>query len=325
MIGTINFSVFLDEYAFQAPYQIEHRESGMNNTTRMITAGADRFVLRVYNNHKDADIVRLEHEVLSELSSKSPPFRVPVPVRNKHDDTVCSAADGTLAALFYYIDGERTTAANNQHVFALGKTSGLLTRALSEIKPDRTPLYSPYYSLEDTYSAMEEMAFLALPEQCEGLAARRDSFILLQSERDKLKPECEIIAQLPKQWIHGDLVFNNTVSQGDEIVGVLDFEFTTVDVRAMELAVIAADLIKASDPEFPDKLKLLLNGYSEAFQLSEIELGKLPVLMKLRLLDVALHFALRYRDGLDRDDVLCGIIDQSAFGCKWINEHWEDR
>jgi homoserine kinase type II len=324
LIDTIDFSAFLDEYAFQAPCEVEHRESGMNNTTRLIVSGKERYVLRIYNNHKDANIVRLEHEVLSELQKQELPFQVPIPVRNKRGDTVSIAHDGTLSALFHYIDGDRPNAANPAHISALGKTAALLTFALSVIEPNQKPLYSPYYSLESTYMSMDDTAFTGMADRSPALAARRSSLEELQKERQKLKGECEAISRLPQQWIHGDLVFNNTVSRGERIVGVLDFEFSTVDVRAMELAVIAVDLIKPDDPLCIANVRLLLEGYLQSFQLTEQELEKLPSLMKLRLLDVALHFASRFRDGLDGEDVLCGIIDQSAFGCKWLNEHWED-
>lgn len=324
LTDSIDFTPYLNEYVFQAPYTVEHNESGMNNTTRMIASGSERFVLRIYNNHNDANIVRLEHEVLNLLQAKELPFRVPAPVQNKRNDTITVAGDGKLAALFHYIEGDRPSAANAAHVLALGRTAGWLSAALSGIEPISKPLYSPYYLLENTYLSMNEKAFLSLADRSEALAARRVSLEELQRERQLLTEECETIAELPKQWIHGDLVFNNTVSRGDEIVGVLDFEFATVDVRAMELAVIAVDLIKPDDPSTAASLKLLFESYMEAFHLSELELGKLPFLMKLRLLDVALHFATRYRDGLDEEDVLCGIIDQSAYGCQWINEHWED-
>jgi homoserine kinase type II len=321
---SLDFTAYLNEYEFPEPCEVEHRESGMNNTTRMVTSGGQKFVLRIYNNHKDADIVMLEHEVLTELKRQENSFQVPVPVCNKQGNTVTIAEDGTLSSLFHYIEGDRPTVTNTAHVYALGLTSAELTKALGRIQPTRKPLYSPYYQLDSTYASMDGTAWLAMADRSEQLAARRTSFIALNEERDRLSAVCDELALLPQQWIHGDLVFNNTVSQGDAIIGVLDFEFTTVDIRAMELAVIIVDLIKPGDSSFHEQIKLLLQGYQSALPLSEQEHKKLPSLMKLRLLDVALHFAVRLRDQLDHEDVLCGIIDQSMFGCKWINDNWED-
>lgn len=324
MIDTIDFKSYLNEYEFPAPCLIENLESGMNNTTRIISSGDKRYVLRIYNNHKDTDIVRLEQEILSELQQEELPFLVPVPLRNKRGETISIAPDGTLSALFHYIDGERPSSANLAHVYALGVTAAKLSRALAAIRPTRKAQYSPYYRLEETYAPMDGKIFLAMAERSAELTARKVSFEALQAEREQLAEACAEFEQWPMQWIHGDLVFNNTVSQDDRIIGVLDFEFATMDVRAMELAVIVVDLIKPNDVALHEKVKLLLNGYQDTNPLTGRELKILPLLMKLRLLDVALHFAGRLRDQLDHADVLCGIIDQSLFGCKWINEHWED-
>ncbi|WP_141501286.1 phosphotransferase [Paenibacillus luteus] len=323
MSSIIDFTAYLDNYKFQERYVVENRESGMNNTTRIITSGDRKFVFRIYNNHKDPDIVRLEHEVLQQLNEQELSFQVPVPVYNKCGDTVSIAPDGTLSALFDYIEGDRPSIANERHVYALGHTAAKLTEALGKIDPKRKPLYSPYYSLEDTYASMDLDSFLSLTVRSTALAARKPDILALHEERERLILTCRELALLPQQWIHGDLVFNNTVSHDDDIIGVLDFEFATIDARVMELAVIIVDLIKPGDPHFESKLKLLLHGYQAGIQLSEEERKQLPALMKLRLLDVALHFAVRLRDNLDETEILCGIIDQSLFGCNWINDHWE--
>ncbi|MGO4371855.1 phosphotransferase [Paenibacillus sp. 2TAB19] len=318
MKDNIDFALFLDQYSFKDDWRIEHKESGMNNTTRMVTAGTERFVLRIYNNHKDIDIVALEHELLAWLNTKALPFQVPLPIRNKLGSTVTRAGDETIASLFRFIEGDRTDAEENHHVFLLGRAAGELTVALKDAQPSKPPIYSPYYLLEETYAAMDEESFISLSDRSDELIARRNRMIALMSERQKLKPLSERVAKLPKQWIHGDLVFNNTVVRNERISGVLDFEFCTVDVRAMELAVTAVDMIRPGREDILDRIKRLFAGYSEIIELSARELELLPAIMKLRLLDVALHFAIRFKDGLDADDVLCGIIDQSAYGCEWV-------
>lgn len=310
----------LNEYVFKAPYHIEKSENGMNNTTTLVTSGDEKYVFRIYNNHKDIAIVQLEHEVLELLHARKPNFKVPLPVRNRHEHTVTIAADGTLSALFHYIDGDRPSIDNIEHIAALGKTAGLLSAELQHIKPSYRPVYAPYYELESTYAAMNESAFTRLTEGSEALAARKESIRLLQQERQLLEAQYMTMSQLPQQWIHGDLVFNNSVAIGADIVGVLDFEFVTIDARAMELAVIAVDLLKASPLTSVEKMNRLCEQFRATVDLTEQELQLLPSLMKLRLLDVALHFAIRYRDGLDPEHVLCEIIDQSAAGCRWLNE-----
>ncbi|MDQ0057983.1 phosphotransferase [Paenibacillus harenae] len=320
-MDSIDFASFLEQYSFKDEWRIEHKESGMNNTTRMVTAGNERFVMRIYNNHKDSGIVALEHEILDWLQTKALPFQVPLPIHNGNGTTLTRIEDGTIASLFRYIEGERTDAATERHVYLLGRAAGELSAALSDARPSRQPLYSPYYELEETYAAMDEESFINLSERSNELLARRESMTRLMNERRYLKPLSIRIAELPKQWIHGDLVFNNTLVRDGAMSGVLDFEFCTVDVRAMELAVTAVDMIRPDRGDLLDRIKLLFAGYSEVIRLSDREMELLPAMMKLRLLDVALHFAIRFKDGLDADEVLCGIIDQSVYGCEWVERH----
>lgn len=323
-MDSIDFASFLEQYSFKDEWSIEHKESGMNNTTRMVTAGNERFVMRIYNNHKDSGIVALEHEILTWLQTKALPFQVPLPIHNRKGTTLTRIEDGTIASLFRFIEGERADADTERHVYLLGRAAGELTAALSGARPSRQPIYTPYYQLEETYAAMDEESFLLLSEQSKELFARRDSLTSLMNERRNLKPLSIRIGELPKQWIHGDLVFNNTLVRDEAMSGVLDFEFCTVDVRAMELAVTAVDMIRPGREDVLERIKLLFAGYSEVISLSNLEMELLPAMMKLRLLDVALHFAIRFQEGLDADEVLCGIIDQSAYGCKWVERHADE-
>lgn len=320
----IDFSIFLDQYHFPKGYVVENGDSGMNNTTRMVRADGARYVLRVYNNHKDAGIVQLEHEVLDALQEEERHFSVPVPVHNRSGSTITAAADGTLATLAHYIDGDRPRPFYSPHIYALGLTTGRMTAALSQINPSRPPLYDPYYMLDESYTHIDDDSIIELTSNMDALAASKQSLMLLHQQRHMLKDDCKRIAQLPKQWIHGDLVFNNTVAIGDHIVGVLDFEFCTVDVRIMELAVIATDLLKPDHPDIAGGLQQLFEGYRETITMSEEERELFLSLVKLRLLDVVYHFINRYNDGLDSVTVLCSIIESSAFGIRWLNMHWED-
>lgn len=186
------FDLFLNKYELERPLTVENRESGMNNTTRIVAAGDGRkYVLRIYNNHQDSNIVRLEHEVLKELSARPLPFRIPVPLPNKLGDTVSVAEDGKVSALFRYIEGKRPSAQVEAHIRALGKAAGELTAALGQIRPDSKPLYSPYFLLESTYEGMDCDAFTGLAERSEALAARRGSLLALQREREALQASTE--------------------------------------------------------------------------------------------------------------------------------------
>ncbi|GBG07912.1 hypothetical protein PAT3040_02476 [Paenibacillus agaridevorans] len=307
-------------YGWQGPYRIEDAAvSGMNNTTRIISCGMDKYVLRLYNNHGDADTVRQEHDMLKALSNEKLAFRIPSPVYNLDGSTITQLPDGKLACLFNYIEGERPSPEKSTHVEALGSACGELSRILSGIKFRAVSGYSPYYDLAETYASMDKASLLGLADSDAGIAERIPKLEYLQKERERALQACMSVAQLPQQWIHGDICFGNALSIGDAISGLLDFEFVTMDCRAMELAVLLVDLLK---PELAtgskERLELAARAFQTAVPLTSVERNLLPTLMRLRLLDVALHFAVRYRDGLDGPEVLADIVDNCAFGCEWL-------
>ncbi|MDQ6418054.1 phosphotransferase [Paenibacillus sp. LHD-117] len=312
----------LGRYRWQAPCIAEAGASGMNNTTRIVSSGEKKYVLRIYNNHGDADTVRFEHDMLKALTREKLDFQVPEPVPNKAGDSVTMLEDGKLACVFRYIEGVRPTPENSAHVSSLGAATGKLCKVLSGVKLDRMPQYSAYYELGQTYAAMDKPSFLGLANMSEYLREQAQQFGYLQNERETVLRACEDVAGLPRQWIHGDICFGNALSTGDRIAGILDFEFVTVDSRAMELAVLMVDLLKREIAAgSSEKLALVADAFLSIVELTAEERKLLPTLMKLRLLDVALHFALRFREGLDGPEVLSGIVDSSAYGCEWIAKH----
>lgn len=308
-----------EQYPFDEPCRLLGGDSGMNNITRMASCGNDRYVIRIYNNYGNAAAVDLEHEMLLHLGGgESLPFRTPQPVRNSEGATFTALPGGKLAAIFRYIEGERPSAERPGHAAALGEAAGRLSKALADVRLKSKPQYSPYYELASTYAAMDKATFLSLCHRSAALAGKRDALIRIQEDRESAERLCGEVAKLPRQWIHGDLVFNNSLCAGNTIVGVLDFEFVTVDCRAMELAVIAADLLKPGFAGAGTAIAEVCKGFGRIVALTKEERELLPVLMKLRMLDVTLHFAIRYVEGLDSAEVLDGILDSAMHGLDWL-------
>ncbi|WP_127491203.1 phosphotransferase [Paenibacillus glycanilyticus] len=316
-------AALIEQYRFDGKWTVVPGESGMNNTTRMIKAGDDRYVLRVYNNHRDRNIVTLEHEVLFALYRQQPGFNVPVPVENRSGDTISVLQDGALAALYRYIPGERPTVEQKAHIHSLGETAARVSKALRGMTISLKPIYDPYYLLEETYSSLIHHELPAIMQSSEQFIARADKAAAIVNQVKDLSGRLTAVKELPHQWIHGDLNFSNTVADGESIVGVLDFEFCTVDVRAMELVVAQIDFFKGEDSEIWERLRLFCKGYGRIDKLTSAEVEELPLLIKLRMLDVFLHFAVRYKEGLDDAALVAGFIDQTYRICDWVDRNEE--
>ncbi|WP_219837482.1 phosphotransferase [Paenibacillus sp. R14(2021)] len=316
------FAVYVERYSLPGNWQAVLEESGMNNTTRMIYADKAKFVLRVYDNHRDTAIVSMEHELLVKLQQAGLTFQVPLPIANVDGETVTASPGGKLAALYGYIEGTRPVSENIHHVESLGRAAGELSHALAAISDIEglVPVYKPYYAWQETHAAMDADALTALCLNIPLLANRKNEVEELLLMQARLTTLNEAFRRLPHQWIHGDIVFTNAVANGDEIVGLLDFEFCTVDLRAMEIAVVLAEFPSDNDGEAKERIEVFCRGFGSQTRLTEQELRLLPDLIQLRMLDVWLHFAGRLQEGLDPAAVWLGQIDRVHFVCGWI-EH----
>ncbi|MFB9330409.1 phosphotransferase [Paenibacillus aurantiacus] len=323
MNGTIGgeFAAFLDAYDWSSPWRAEREESGMNNTTRMIYAGDERYVLRVYDNHRDEAIVRVEHAVLLALIGQDMDIRVPEPVRNQGGSTVTQGPEGKLAALYRYIEGRRPSPDNPAHIRGLGEAASKLSSRLAAAQIDVKPLYDAYYRFEETHRAMTNERLAELAHTLRLPDAESEQVEAMVRLRAELRLAANRAAKLPHQWIHGDIVFTNSVAAADRIVGLLDFEFATVDVRAMELAVVLAEFPGPDAGTALNRIGLFCEGYGEGVRLGTEEADMLPALMQMRMMDVFLHFAGRLADGVDVPEVWRGQIERTSFVCGWIERN----
>ncbi|MHA7963304.1 phosphotransferase [Paenibacillus sp. CAU 1782] len=304
------------------PLELTIGESGMNNVTVMGSSRGERFVLRVYNNYGNMGAVNLEHEMLDKLGQLPDlPFFVPRPLANEAGETVAALSDGRAGAVFRYIEGVRPSATSERDAFQLGEAAGRLINTMKDIKLNGKPQYSPYHAFAASYAAMTGERLVSLADASPLLAGKREELAAIQLHREEAERQCPEAAALPQQWIHGDLVFNNSLSDGSRITGILDFEFVTVDCRAMELAVLVVDLMKPWNEGAAQGIHAVIQGFGSQVSLNKKELRLLPVLVKLRLLDVALHFAIRFADRIDSDEVLACIIDDTIYGLDWLAKY----
>lgn len=333
--------------------------SGMNNTTRYVDGADGRYVIRLYA-HRDEDKVAYEHAVLRALAERPLPFRVPEPIACADGRTFVRTAEGRLAALFRRLDGERPRLDDPVRLRAFGRATAQLTQALADLDESaRTqpaaadasgvpadalgstaaeapsgsavrrpsiaaPAYPPYYELDAAYprcTAEAVAAFRASPPA--PFAAMADELASLQEELADLRGQLPALRALPHQLVHGDLNASNALAAPDgSIAAILDFEFVTRDARVMEAAVCLSDLL---DPDAPEaamwaNVDAFLDGYGSVVALEPEEVEALPMLLRLRRLDVVLHFLSRYWDGIDDADVLRRQLQSAHRVAAWLRE-----
>lgn len=287
---------------------LKKRSGGWNNTTYIVNGNGRKGVLRIYDTHRDREKIEFEHYVLLELNKLSLPFNTPLPVQTVYGDTLVQleGGKGKYTCLFRYIDGDSPGEEDTGYYESFGLSAGQLSCVLSELAPGPKPVYRPYYELRKAYPLCTDETVRELcmnpPEALAGLKVELGRiYEAYVNIADSLKE----LETLPHQLIHGDLNASNLlVDTGDHsrVAALLDFEFCTYDLRAMDPAVILSGLL--GHPEQQQAVRDFCRGYSRSVTLTAEELTAIPVLMLLRKIDVFLHFASRYLEETDEISVL---------------------
>jgi len=322
-----------DHYFPSGNWHMVEGKGGMNNTTMFIDHASRRYVLRRYETHREPDKVRYEHEVLSVLPEVLTGLEIPQPVKDAEGKTICMSSSevpageqgsGRLAALFHYVDGSNPVLATEDQIYRFGQAAGKLSAALAQVQIDLHPVYPPYYRLGQSYplcSPGRMEAFCANPP--EDFAEIADTLNRIGEGLGEQLVRITRLASLPHQLIHGDLNASNMLQSEDgEITAILDFEFVTRDLRAMEPAVCLSDMLSSMEWTEQDELRCtaFLKGYASVITLTEAESVRLPLLILLRRMDVFMHFLSRYFEGIDQVDVVIMQAKRLDEGLNWYKK-----
>jgi Ser/Thr protein kinase RdoA (MazF antagonist) len=303
--------------------RLEKYPGGWNNTTFFVEGNGYKGIFRIYETHKDRAKIRFEHAVLEELQHQPLSFKVPVPVRTADGDTLVQLGidEVKYACLFDYIEGAQATDNDVRFIRSFGEAAAELTVALASIALETPVVYPPYYELGQSYPLCNFEAvsrFCGQPD--EPFKGLYDELQVLCSEFENILYSLEGIRKLPHQLVHGDLNASNLLLAPDDphkVTALLDFEFCTWDVRVMEAAVILSGLL-GTDKE-KEAIRQVCLGYAGRVQLDPEEIQAIPVLMRLRKVDVFLHFMTRYLNGTDGPEVLQQQLRLLADDLKQLN------
>ena len=246
--------------------------------------------------------------MLQKLAAHDLPFKTPVPIVTFTGDTVVHLEDGKgkFACMFSYIEGDSPAELDSGFYPSFGEAAGILSAVLAETDPGLPPVYRPYYGLETSYPLCSREAVNGLyanpPEILQALVPELkvlvEAYVNIADSLDELK-------ELPHQLVHGDLNPSNLlVDTGNaaQVAALLDFEFCTYDVRAMEPAVILSGMLGHGEEQ--RIIRGFWREFSRRVTLSHAEIQSIPLLMLLRKVDVFLHFLTRYWEGTDEGEVL---------------------
>lgn len=301
--------------------------TGWNNTTCFIYNSRRRSVMRIYNTHRDKSRIEFEFAVLDSLQPMNLSFKIPSPIPSTSGEKTVRVQDGSdrYACLFAYIEGAHPEEDSIQAAYSFGEKTGELVHVLAICSVGKEPVYPPYFELLQSYPSCSKAFILDFCMQPPlEFQEQRDELLSLQEAYIDICSRLDSIKSLPQQLVHGDLNFSNLLVDSENmytVTALLDFEFCTLDVRVMEPAVVISGFLGIRDER--EIIRQFCEGFASVVRLSAEEIIAIPVLMRLRLVDVFLHFLSRYRKGTDEVHILKEQVDMLANGFKSLERSQE--
>ena len=304
-------------FGLPGPLEASPLRGGLNNFTFCVRTAGGRYAARLYRN-LDPPVIRREHALLRLLASAGLSFAVPVPLAGRGGETIAPTALGSLA-LFSWVDGDAADGGNPAHLRAMGAALAELDDRLLHLDARLHHLPGPAAPVHGQL----ELVHPAVPVPA-ALADRLAAHPALQPAEAELRwlraatAECaealpRLYGTLPRQWIHQDLALTNVLQAGGRVTGLLDFEFSDYDLRALDLVAALSNCTSLQEEAGWAQAGAICAGYCRRVRLSEAEVLAVPLLMRLRHVVVNLHGAGRWLAGLNPvEEVLRRLRDGAA-------------
>jgi homoserine kinase type II len=295
---------------------------GVNNIVQYVTLpNGEQELLRIYNNGCDAKRVQFEHGILKQLNQVKLSFQVPdfLPSKEDPDKTMVRLSNGADACMCKIIPGTlpKLTCAKD-----LGRTAGELNVAMKEHVEIDPSLCStaPYWKMYEVHRSVTKENFI---ETMKGplFDHVREAADAMLEETLLITERCETSYQsLPVQLIHGDLHYDNVLVQDGKVTALLDFEFSSYDWRALDLA-IGLSKYAGEEPDAMPYFDDYIDGYATTGQLTRAEAEAVPDLINLRILSNIVYFVGRHIAAEDDISTVTTRIENYARRVEWVKSN----
>lgn len=299
--------------------------TGANNIVYLVDGSAGQYVLRLYRNHADIARLAAEQAILRALQHTKLPFAVPAPIAAIDGQYWVQISDNTLgnalATLSPFLPGSPPDRHDLSAAHAAGETLGALHRALAGMTFPGATMLAPLGDFSRRYPELGDPATVLAAVDADEESIQR-ILALYRHLNDELP---SLYESLTCQIIHGDYDPSNILMEDTRVTAVLDFEFSTRDLRALDLAFALSwwpvDVL-GTGQEW-SIINALGMGYSRQITLTDDEIAAVPTLLQLRAAGSLLHRLARYQAGLDSAEFLVRRIEQTLRREDWLAANHE--
>jgi len=238
---------------------------GIENTNYFVDTIKDgarqRFVLTIFEHH-DFQEMQYYLDLMHHLADHKVPSANPVADNEGH--YLRMFGDKPIA-LVERLAGGSIIDTTVSHCLQIGEAMGKMHAAGLSFEQHQPNPRGPHWFVE-TANALQEK----LP--AEDLQMLNDEIAFQKANRD---------AELPRGVVHADLFRDNSLWNGDQLSGIIDFYYANDDALLYDLAVTANDWCIHKDFSLnKDKVQAFLNGYHQYRPLTDIEQQYWPVLLR---------------------------------------------
>lgn len=239
---------------------------GVENSNFLIDTTAGRFILTLYEKRVDASDLPFFLQLLDHLADRALP--VPRALRDRTGAQLQTVA-GRPACLIEFLPGVSVSKPTAAQAFSTGAALGKMHAALKDFEPARP-------------NSLGLLGWQSLAARC-GDDLDRIAPGLRQRVGDELAwLDKHWPASLPSAVIHADLFPDNVLMRADAVGGIIDFYFACTEVRAWDVAVTHAAWSFAADGAAYNGVvgDAIIDGYNEAFGMSDAERAAFPALAR---------------------------------------------
>ncbi|EFM08454.1 aminoglycoside phosphotransferase [Paenibacillus curdlanolyticus YK9] len=302
-------------------YVVEPVPFGLTNDTKVVTVDGRKCIARMYNAHlKNVPAMRLEAEITSELASMGLSFQVPQFQETLDAKLFVQLSDGTLGAVTTFLEGTVYELAGAEQAYGLGRVIGELSSALSGTAADsfayRGRPFTDFYGLHPLANKSAVHAFLKEPPFA--IADEDRSFYM--EMLTFVERESGVLEQLPKQFVHHDVLIFNLLAIDNRIHAVLDFDLMSWDIAFLEFAIGLNHVLQMSNGS-RSMAEAFVQGYSEYRTATRQEIAQLSLLTRLYHLAVLHIYVGQHYAGHQVEPYFTFIMQQFRTRMDWLTEH----
>lgn len=314
----------LIHYYFIHPcYEIESVPFGLTNLTKIVKINDQKYVVRIYDRHtKNVQSMEMESKITSFLSGSNLTFQVPVFLRALNGDEYIQLADGTLGAVVSFIEGRVPEIVETQQALKFGHVVGEISSTLSEYETDlldhHGKAFSDLYDLHPLAHRNDITSFIENPPfhiSESHLNFYKNMILSVEMSIHQLK-------SLPRQLVHHDLLIFNLLSQNNNICGVLDFDFTSIDASFMEFVISLNHILQMSNGSL-EMTEAYIKGYAGFRKATIQEINHLQLMTQIYHIAVLHIYIGQHYSGKPIEANFNYILHQFQTRNNWLNQHRE--